>query len=181
MKQQLRDEVFKKALELYGKAHIVLTDEEKRNLEIADFGLNDIYTIGLEIVTYINTDRVCAKEMVLLPFQTCPEHVHAPFYGHNFGKEETFRCRYGVVYLYTEGEPVARPRVRPPERSKPYFTVFHEIELHAGKQYTIFPNTKHWFQAGKDGAVISEFSTTSCDKSDIFTDPNVKRIPTEEE
>ena len=55
---------------------IVLTNKEKENLEVADFGLNDIKNIGLQIVTYINTNKVCAKEMVLFPFQTCPEHVH---------------------------------------------------------------------------------------------------------
>jgi D-lyxose ketol-isomerase len=37
--------------------------------------------------------------------------------------------------------------------------------------------TKHWFQAGPDGAVISEFSTTSRDHADIFTDAAVQRVP----
>ena len=46
-----------KALALYEKAHIILTDEEKATLEVADFGLNDLENTGLEIVTYINTDR----------------------------------------------------------------------------------------------------------------------------
>jgi len=35
----------------------------------------------------------------------------------------------------------------------------------------------HWFQAGADGAVVSEFSTKSLDEFDIFTDPEIKRIP----
>ena len=65
-------------LAVYEKAHIILTQAEKDSLEIADFGLDDIYHTGLEIVTYVNTDRCCAKEMVLLPQQTCPEHRHAP-------------------------------------------------------------------------------------------------------
>jgi D-lyxose ketol-isomerase len=34
----------------------------------------------------------------------------------------------------------------------------------------------HWFQAGPEGAVVSEFSSTSVDKTDVFTDPEVRRI-----
>ena len=180
MKKQRADEARAKAIKLYEKAHIVLTEEEKNNIEVADFGLNDIDNVGLQIVTYINTDRVCAKEMVLFPHQTCPEHNHAPF-GCHMGKEETFRCRYGTVYLYVSGEPCSSAKVAPPEKYRPYYTVSHEIELHPGEQYTIVPNTKHWFQAGAEGAVISEFSTTSYDEYDIFTDPNIKRIPTVED
>ena len=63
---------------MYNKAHIVLTEKEKEDIEIADFGLDDFYKTGLSIVTYVNTDNCCAKEMVLHPFQTCPEHIHAP-------------------------------------------------------------------------------------------------------
>ena len=40
----------------------------------------------------------------------------------------------------------------------------------------LFPDTLHWFQAGPQGAIISEFSTTSRDESDIFTDPQLKRL-----
>ena len=40
------------------------------------------------------------------------------------------------------------------------------------------PNTRHWFQAGDEGCVVSEFSTTSYDEYDIFTDINIARIPT---
>ena len=157
------------ALEYYAKASIVLTDEEKSNVEIADFGKNNLDEIGLQLVTYINTERVCAKEMVLLPGQTCPEHKHIPT-GTMQGKEETFRCRFGEVYLYVEGEKnVAEIKGKIP------FTVFHEIVLKPGEQYTIMPETLHWFQAGKDGAVISEFSTRSTDETDIFTDSTIIR------
>jgi D-lyxose ketol-isomerase len=42
-------------------------------------------------------------------------------------------------------------------------------------QYTIEPDTLHWFQAGDDGAVVSEFSTQSRDGLDVFTDPRIQR------
>lgn len=168
--EELRD----RALAYYEKAGIVLTQAEKDNLEVADFGFNRTEELGLELVVYINTEKVCAKEMVLFPGQTCPEHKHVPSYGKD-GKEETFRCRYGQVYLYVEGEGDENTI----KAKKPFspVTVFHEIILNPGEQYTIMPETWHWFQGGPEGAVISEFSTTSTDETDIFTDVNIKRAP----
>ena len=114
----------------------------------------------------------------MFPGQTCPEHRHAPVEQLNYpGKEETFRCRYGLVYLYVDGEPAAKPQAQPPAGSEPYYTVWHEIVLHPGEQYTMHPDTRHWFQAGPQGAVVSEFSTKSLDEYDIFTDPRIRRIP----
>lgn len=170
----------KKALKYFKKLKIKLTDEEKERIEVADFGLSDLENIGLQILTYINTKKVCAKELILLPYQTCPEHKHVDSKGTS-AKEETFRCRYGKVYLYVEGEPTENIKAKKFWTSDGAVTVFHEIELNPGEQYTIYPNTKHWFQAGKSGAVITEFSTTSSDESDVFTDKRIKRIPEVEE
>lgn len=163
-------------IEYFEEAGIVLTEEEKENIEVADFGLNDLENTGLQLVTYVNTDRYCAKEMVLFPGQTCPEHRH-PDRGDIRGKQETFRCRYGEVYLNVAGPKTENPVSRPPSGDEEYYTVFHEIKLLPGEQYTIEPDTLHWFQAGPNGAVVSEFSSTSDDESDIFTDPRIKRIP----
>lgn len=176
MKKEQYEEARLRALEFYRRAAIVLTEEESRNLEVADFGLGDLWNTGLEIVTYINTEKCCGKEMVLFPGQTCPEHRHAPFEG-NEGKEETFRCRWGEVYLYVEGEAKGDTKGRPPKGSEAHYTVWHEVVLRPGEQYTIYPNTRHWFQGGPQGAVVSEFSTKSYDEYDIFTDPNIRRMP----
>ena len=156
------------------QAGIVLTDAESQHIEIADFGLGTLETIGLELVVYVNTERVCAKELVLFPRQTCPEHRHPPI-GNEPGKEETFRCRWGVVYLYVEGDATHQPAAFIPESKADTFTVWHEIVLLPGQQYTIAPDTLHWFQAGDEGAVVSEFSTRSRDEYDIFTDQDIKR------
>jgi len=165
-----------KAIELLEKANIVLTDTEKAEVEVADFGLGKIEETGLQLITYVNTDKVCAKELALLPYQTCPEHRH-PKREFDDGKEETFRCRYGTVYLYVEGEETKDRAMTPPLGDEAYYTAFKEIVLHPGEQYTIYPNTLHWFKAGDEGAVVSEFSTRSTDESDIFTDPRINRIP----
>lgn len=170
-----RDQV----LEYFKKANIVITEAEKEKIEIADVGLNEYETTGLGILTYVNTEKVCAKELVLLPHQTCPEHRHPNIKGVD-GKEETFRCRYGTVYLYVEGEGNKEDikAIIPKEGA---YSVFHEIILTPGMQYTLYPNTLHWFQAGKEGAVVSEFSTRSTDDLDIFTDARIIRIPEIEE
>ena len=132
---------------------IVLTDAERDEIEVADFGLSRLREQGLIVLVYVNTDRYCAKELVLYPGQTCPEHRHPPFDG-TPGKEETFRCRRGVVTLWVDGR---------------------ELVLHPGDQFTIPPDTVHAFTAGPDGAVITEFSSTSRDDLDVFTDPEVRR------
>ena len=150
---------------------IVLTAEERDSIEVADFGLSRLDETGLQILVYVNTDRYCAKELVLRPRQTCPEHRHPPFEG-TPGNEETFRCRRGLVYLYVEGEPTPDPACSPPEGT---YTVGHEIALEPGMQHTIPPGTLHWFQAGPGGAVVSEFSTASRDELDEFTDERIAR------
>ena len=140
-----------RAATMLAEAGVVLTPAERAEIEVADFGLGDLERWGLQIVVYVNTERVCAKELVMLPGQTCPEHRHPPVDG-GPGKEETFRVRRGSVRLHLGDE---------------------EVALGPGDQHTIPPDTLHWFQAGDDGAIVSEFSTQSRDDTDVFTDPRV--------
>lgn len=170
MKKEKVLEMEKRAREFYKKAGIVVRDDEP--VEVSDFGLDDIENIGLQLCVYINTERVCAKEMVLFPYQTCPEHKHVDTDG-NQGKEETFRCRYGKAYLYVEGE--GKKEDINGQLKDMATTVYHEVILNPGEQYTIMPNTLHWFQAGEEGAIISEFSTKSTDETDVFTDKRLVR------
>jgi len=157
------------------EAGIAITKKEFADMEIADFGLNDLESQGLEIIVYENNDRYYAKELVLFPHQTCPEHRH-PSRDDIQGKMETFRCRWGKAFLYISGEPTQSIQATIPGGSESYYTVFHEIELNPGDQFTIPSDTLHWFQGGPDGAIVSEFSSASHDESDIFTDPNIKRV-----
>jgi len=147
-------EARERAAAMLAEAGVVLTPAERERIEVTDFGLGRLEEIGLQLVVYVNTTRVCAKELVLLPGQTCPEHRHPPVGGEP-GKEETFRCRLGTVHLHVEGG--------------------EELVLRPGDQQTIPPDTLHWFQAGDEGAIVSEFSTRSRDESDVFTDPRIRR------
>jgi D-lyxose ketol-isomerase len=135
-------------------AGIVLTPAEREAIEVVDFGLGRLEETGLQILVYVNTERVCAKELVLFPNQLCAEHRHPPV-GDDPGKEETFRCRTGSVLLHVDGH--------------------GEVELRPGDQFTIPPDTLHWFRAGAEGAVVSEFSTRSRDETDVFSDPRIVR------
>jgi len=174
-----RDEIRRaqeRAAAMLSEAGIVLTPEERSNIEVASLGLGDLARTGVELVVYVNTDRYCAKELVLFPRQTCPEHRHPTVAGES-GKMETFRCRWGKVWLYLPGTPAGNPGARPPAGSEQYYTVFHEVELNPGDQFTIDSDTLHWFQAGDEGAIVSEFSSTSRDESDVFTDPRIERVP----
>jgi D-lyxose ketol-isomerase len=165
-----------RAAEILNRAHILITPEEKRNMEIADLGLRDIERVGLQVIIYANNNRYCAKELIMLPHQICLEHRHPPIDEANIGKQETFRCRWGEAYLYVPGEETSAARALVPEIYKSHLTVHHEIVLQPGDQHTLKPGEKHWFQAGPQGAVISEFSSSSVDEEDIYTDPRVMRM-----
>ena len=141
-----------RAVQMLADAGIVLTERDE--LEITDLGLGRFEEVGLSLVVYENNDRYCAKELVLLSHQLCPEHRHPPV-GADPGKQETFRVRTGEVTLFVAGH--------------------GEMTLRPGDQFTIPPDTLHWFRAGDDGAVVSEFSSPSRDEYDVFTDPKIVR------
>lgn len=185
MTQQQYLEARQQALAYFEKAGIVLTEEEVEHFEVADFGLGDWRNVGLNLVTYVNTQRCCAKEMVLLPGQTCPQHTHVPF-GDYPGKEETFRCRWGQVYLYVAGEPASPIRAQVPETGKDSYTVFHEIVLKPGQQYTLTPNTPtgsraarrvRWSPSSAPPAMTNTMCSTTRPSAGFRKSDNVRKQP----
>ena len=80
------------------------------------------------------------------------------------------------MFLYVPGEKADATACKPPPSREAHYTVWREIVLEPGDQYTLMPDTLHWFQAGDAGAVVSEFSTRSTDEADIFTDPEIHRL-----
>jgi D-lyxose ketol-isomerase len=145
------------ASELLRGAGILITPEQRQRIEVADFGLGELAKTGLQILTYVNTERVCAKELIMIPVQTCPEHWHPTIGG-------------------VPGKRTGAPRCLPPLGSEAYYTVGHGVHLGPGEQYTIYPDTPHWFQAGPQGAIVSEFSTRSTDEAGVFRDPRIRRM-----
>ncbi|MEO8662230.1 MAG: D-lyxose/D-mannose family sugar isomerase [Bryobacteraceae bacterium] len=173
---QLYKDVVARSEAMLQAAGIVITPEEHERFEVADFGLGELEKTGLQIITYVNTDRCCAKELIMFPNQTCPEHWHPTINGVP-GKEETFRCRWGAVYLYVPGPATEGAPGAPPAGSEKYYAMRHAVVLRPGDQYTLKPDTPHWFQAGPEGAIVSEFSTRSTDENDIFRDTRIARAP----
>lgn len=164
------------AWEMVRRAGVVVADAEFAHLEVADLGLSELSTTGLQILTLVSTPWVGAKLLILRPHQFCPQHRHPPALAENYpGKEETFRGQWGEAYLYVPGEPTAAPRASPPAHRRAYCTVWHEIVLRPGDQYTSPPNTWHWFQAGPEGAVVWSYSSKVTDAQDEFADPAVIR------
>lgn len=178
MKRHQVDDARARARAMLEQANITLSPQEAATIEVADLGLGEFDSTGLCLITYINTERCCAKELIMFPRQTCPQHLHPAVNG-QAGKEETFRCRFGEVYLYVSGPGVdpAQAKAKPPAGSEAYYNVWHEIVLRPGEQYTLYPETWHWFQAGDEGCIVSEFSTTSRDAYDQFIDPRIRRMP----
>jgi len=162
-------------IKIFKNSGIFFSQDEFCKMEITDFGLEDFLNIGLGVIIYVNTKRICAKELVLTSYQICPQHIHPDING-NPGKEETFRCRWGEVCLYVPGPEAKNIKAKIPRKYKDRFSVFHEIILKPGDQYKLEPNTWHWFQGGENGAVLSEFSTHSNDAKDIFYDKKIERV-----
>ncbi len=76
MKPEKIERIRERAAGLLKRAHIAVTPQERAGMEVAEFGLGDVERLGLEIIVYENNDRYCAKELVMFPWQICPEHRH---------------------------------------------------------------------------------------------------------
>ncbi len=159
--------------EMMIEAGIVLREDEIERIAIADFGLSDIYNEGGQILTFFETARIGTKVIALLPNQTLPEHWHPPV-GNDPGKEEIIRAISGEVRFYIPGKGEIKKGFIPNGKTDCY-TMRNEVIIKPGEQIILPPGTKHWFQAGKEGAVMYSFSTCVRDGLDGFTDPKIVR------
>ncbi len=166
-------EVCQQSIEMCEAAGLLLTKEDKEKMTAADFGLNRIKQEGIQILTMFETDRIAGKILVLLPFQTEPEHWH-PTVGDDPGKEEVIRAISGELYFYIPGEDTMEHGFIVDGKSTCY-TMRHEVNMKPGDQLVLPAGTKHWFQAGPSGAVMYSFSSKVTDLLDQFSDPDVVR------
>lgn len=166
-------EVCSQSIEMIKKAGLLLTKEDETKITAADFGLNNIKKEGVQILTMFETDRIAGKILVLLPYQTEPEHWH-PTVGDDPGKEEVIRAISGELFFYIPGEDNMK-RGFIVEGKESCYSMRHEVVIKPGEQLVLPPGTKHWFQAGPSGAVMYSFSSKVTDLLDQFTDPDVVR------
>jgi D-lyxose ketol-isomerase len=163
-----------RAAQMIAQSGIMITEEEKKRIEVVDFGLSHLEIEGVQVLTLVQTARISVKVLAMLPNQTEPEHWHPPV-GDDPGKEETIRAVAGTVYFYVQGEDTFKHGFLVKGKEK-YYTLRHEIILKPGDQITFQPGEKHWFQACDEGAVMYSFSTAARDVLDQFTDPHIVRI-----
>lgn len=166
-------EVCEQSIKMIEDAGLLLTPDDRKKMTAADFGLNHIKKEGVQILTMFQTGRIAGKILVLLPFQTEPEHWH-PTVGDDAGKEEVIRAISGDLYFYIPGEDTLKEGFIFDEKEDCY-TMRNEVVMHPGDQLELPAGTKHWFQAGSKGAVMYSFSTTVTDLNDQFTDPSIVR------
>lgn len=163
----------KHAALLLAKSGIPLADGELDKIEVIDFGLGHIAVEGLQLLTMFETERMAGRILIMTPHQTEPEHWHPPFES-NPGKQEIIRAVWGEVRFYLPGEAsLAKGFIV--EGKEQLYTMRREVILQAGDTLVLEPGSKHWFQAGREGAVFYSFSTMVRDGADGFTDPNVVR------
>lgn len=165
----------KRAADLFARSGIALRPDELDRIEVLDFGLGEIERTGLQVLPLLGTGATAVRLAALLPGQTCPQHRHPPL-GSYAGKEETFRCAWGDLYVYMPGAETEVPKATPPAHRRHTYTVWHETVLRPGDQHTSPPDTFHWFQAGSEGAVVWLFCSPTTDARDEFADPEVDRM-----
>jgi len=166
-------EVCEKSIKMIEDAGLLLTPEDKKKMTAADFGLNHIKKEGIQILTMFQTGRIAGKILVLLPYQTEPEHWH-PTVGDDAGKEEVIRALSGDLYFYIPGNDTLKKGFIVDGKEDCY-TMRNEVVMKPGDQLELPAGTKHWFQAGEKGAVMYSFSTTVTDLNDQFTDAAIVR------
>ena len=130
---------------------------------------------GFVSVDILRSPRVRTVVFVLFPNQALPQHKHPP-YDDEPGKEETIRVLWGKAKVYVPGS-ATNEDVRIPPGKDAYYTVFDEIKLEAGDQYTIPPDTEHWFQGGSKGAVVITFQNRVDESRNYFRDPRSTGCP----
>jgi D-lyxose ketol-isomerase len=119
-----------RAAELLEKAGVLARPDEVARIEVVDLRLSELEETGLQILTLVNTGEIGVKVLALFPGQAFAQHKHPPLAerpphlrGDYPGKEETFRCQWGEVYLYMPGEPTPDPVARPPAHRRHTYTV----------------------------------------------------------
>lgn len=174
-KQAIEDDFMSSAMELLRKSAVVMSDAEMSGFALEDMSLGALQTEGFGFVDILRSEKLRVTVLVLLPWQTLPEHLH-PAHGEVDGKEETLRVLYGETRIYVPG-PQNNPEMVIPAGKETYYTSHHEIRLRKGEQYTIPSPDPHWFQAGPDGSVNMTFQNRVDETKNVFTDPKSSGCP----
>jgi len=153
-----------------------VTKDLKEKIWVSDYGLGQFTKLGLGAMGFLNEleGDYLGQDLFLLPNQMLPEHYHldtekAP------GKMEGWHVRYGVSYVYGEGEPTLDIKAVIPDcHMNGTVTVKNEIILHPGETAILNRKTApHWQFGGPEGAIISEYGTYHDNDGVVHSDPNL--------
>jgi len=172
----IQKEIRKEALNLFKKANIPLSYEEKiKELKIVEFGELDFYKVGLVFLTFISTDFYGGRYILLFPNQFCPLHIHPETPGLQ-AKVETFRVLYGQVIKYWASKEQDDKLLHLDALSLRNLDYKNFVVLNEGEQAITVPEERHWYLGGSKGAIAMEISTTLKNE---FTDqwPDKKSSP----
>jgi len=173
MDREIVEQAQEAARQLLKRSGIPVSDLEMQEIEVIDFGLGRLADEGLQLITMFETERMAGRILVMTPRQTEPEHWHPPF-GSNPGKQEMIRAYWGEVRFYLPGEDNMKRGFLVKGKEAGY-TMRNEVVLSPGDTLVLEPGSRHWFQAGEEGAVFYSFSTMVKDGADGFSDKNVVR------
>lgn len=167
-------EAKKRAGNMIREAGIRFSNQELESMDVADFGLSNLWVEGAQILSLLETEKLACRVIALFPGQTEPEHWHESV-GEIPGKEETLRVITGKLRVCIEGEPNVEINCIPQGKESCY-TCRHEVLLKPCENLTLQPGMKHWFQAAEEeGCVFYTMSTTAMDSCDPFTDSSIVR------
>lgn len=169
MAEDFHDKYKDQALDLITKSGFPLLDKEIESMKANDFGLGNFEKEGFFLVDLLRTDRVRTNLIILLPGQILPEHLH-PSYDNEQGKEETIRVLYGESSVFVEGKET-NPELKLPQGKSDFYTARHEVKLKTGEQYSVPPNTKHWFMGGPQGSVNMAVQNRVNEDRNVYYDP----------
>lgn len=164
------------ALDLSAKSHFPLSVAEIQAIRINDFGLNNLPVEGFAFVDLLRTERVRTTLMIFLPDQTLPQHKHPP-YENEAGKEESVRVLWGQFMVCVEGGDTPGIEDMIPHGKADYYTARKAVVLETCMQYTIPPDTAHWFHAGPEGAVVLACQNRVDEERNLFYDPASSGCP----
>ena len=168
-------EAQKKALQYFHKAGILITEKESANIEVADFGLGALSETGLELLVYVNTDRVCAKELWASFRTRRVRNIFIPRQETSREKEETFRCRWGKSLSLRPRRKNAASQSEDSERKEREVYRLARNRAEPGRPIHFASGHAALVSIGCEGCVVFEFSTRRTHEADVFTDPDIQR------
>lgn len=148
------------------------TDE----LWVLDFALGNFMEVGMAGVFYVNNekDNYLLHDIWLLPGQQIPEHYHIKL--DTVGpKMEAWLVRHGAADFYAEGEPTPGIDEKiPPLHRKIAKARTMVSKKPGGVVIQPIPESRHWMQAGPEGAIVTEVATYHSMDALKFTHPDIK-------